>query len=230
MKKTRKRGLRGAVRGILRALLLIFLGFHALVLLGLLYLRFLPPLTTAVQAQRRVEALLSGEEYRKRYEFVPLEEISDNLEHAVVSAEDQRFFQHRGFDWAELGNALSDALGGGRVRGASTISQQLVKNLFLTTEGSFVRKGLELTLTPLAELVLGKERILELYLNVIEWGPGVYGAEAAARHWYDVPADALGRERSARLAAILPNPLTRQPRRMDQYSREILRRMRRVGW
>jgi monofunctional biosynthetic peptidoglycan transglycosylase len=229
MKKARRLGLRGAVRGLLRALLLILLGFHALVLLGLLYLRFLPPLTTAVQAQRRVEALLSGEEYRKRYRFLPLERISDNLEHAVVSAEDQRFFQHGGFDWNELGNALSDALEGGRVRGASTISQQLVKNLFLSTGGSFVRKGLELTLTPMAELVLGKQRILELYLNVIEWGPGVYGAEAAAQHWYDVPAAELGRERSARLAAILPNPRTRQPRQMGTYSREILRRMRRMG-
>lgn len=218
------------LKRVLRLLLLVLLAFHALALVGLLYLRFLPPLTTAVQAERRVEALLAGRDYEKRYRFVPREEISDALEHAVVSAEDQRFFQHRGFDLKELGSAVSDALEGGRVRGASTISQQLVKNLFLTTRGSFGRKALELTLTPLAELVLGKERILELYLNVIEWGPGVYGAEAAARHWYDTSAAKLGRERSARLAAILPNPRARRPQRMNDYSREILRRMGRMGW
>ncbi len=218
------------LKRILRLLVLVVLAFHGLVLLGLLYLRFFPPLTTAVQTERRVEALLAGEEYEKQYQFVPLEEISEALEHAVVSAEDQRFFQHRGFDLKELRSAVSDALEGGRVRGASTISQQLVKNLFLTTKGSIARKGLEVTLTPLAELVLGKERILELYLNVIEWGPGVYGAQAAARHWYDTSASEMGRERSARLAAILPNPRARRPQRMDGYSREILRRMRQVGW
>lgn len=230
MKSAGRRRSRGVVSRVVRVGVRVIVGFHVLVLIGLLYLRWLPPLTTAVQAQRRVEAWITGAEYAKRFDFVPLAQISDHLEHAVVSAEDQRFFDHHGFDWSELGKAVSDAVSGGRVRGASTISQQLVKNLFLTTEGSFLRKGLELTLTPMAELILGKERILELYLNVIEWGPGVYGAEAAARHWYDVSAERLGRERSARLAAILPNPLQRKPQEMGGYSREILRRMRRHGW
>lgn len=218
------------LKRVLRLVLLVLIAFHALALAGMLYLRFLPPLTTAVQAERRLEAMLSGAEYEKRYDFVPLEEISDALEHAVVSAEDQRFHQHSGFDLVELRNAVEDALAGGRIRGASTISQQLVKNLFLTTRGSFARKALEVTLTPVAELVLGKERILELYLNVVEWGPGVFGAEAAARHWYDTSAADLGRECSARLAAILPNPRVREPGRMGNYAREILRRMSRQGW
>jgi monofunctional glycosyltransferase len=218
------------IRRILRALLLVVLGFHLLAALGLAYLRFLPPATTAVQVQRRAQALLSGEEYRKRYDFVSLRGISDHLEHAVVAAEDGRFFRHRGFDLTELRLAVRDAAEGRRVRGASTISQQLVKNLFLTTKGSLGRKALELTLTPMAELVLGKERILELYLNVIEWGPGVYGAQAAAEHWYGTSAADLGRERAARLAAVLPAPLRRRPDRMDAYARTILRRMGQTGW
>jgi len=118
----------------------------------------------------------------------------------------------------------------GRVRGASTITQQLVKNLFFTIHRSPVRKAAEFTLAPLAELLLSKERILELYLNVIEWGPGVYGAEAAARQYYGIPASRVGREQAARLAAVIPLPRRRKPARMDDYSAEILERMTRMGW
>ena len=116
------------------------------------------------------------------------------------------------------------------MRGASTITQQLVKNLFLTTSRSFVRKGIEFTLVPLAERILGKRRILELYLNVIEWGPGVYGAEAAAQYHYGIPAARVNREQGARLAAILPSPLRRRPARMNEYSARILERMSKMGW
>jgi monofunctional biosynthetic peptidoglycan transglycosylase len=105
-----------------------------------------------------------------------------------------------------------------------------VKNLFLTTRRSIIRKGVEVTLVPVAELILSKRRILELYLNVVEWGPGVYGAEAAARYHYGVSAAALGRDRAARLAAILPSPLRRKPARMNEISGRILERMARVGW
>jgi monofunctional biosynthetic peptidoglycan transglycosylase len=105
-----------------------------------------------------------------------------------------------------------------------------VKNLYFTTHRSFVRKGLEMTITPMAELVLGKPRILELYLNVVEWGPGVYGIDAAARHHYRVPARRLTRERAARLAAILPAPRRRRPERMGHYASVIQQRMRAMGW
>jgi monofunctional biosynthetic peptidoglycan transglycosylase len=144
--------------------------------------------------------------------------MAPELPHAVVAAEDSRFFQHHGFDWVEIEKALDEEDERGRLRGASTITQQLVKNLFFTTWRSAIRKGLETTATPLAEAILPKKRILELYLNVIEWGPGVYGAEAAAQYHYAVPAARVSREQAARLAAILPSPLKRKPARMDRYS------------
>jgi monofunctional biosynthetic peptidoglycan transglycosylase len=118
----------------------------------------------------------------------------------------------------------------GRSRGASTLTQQLVKNLFFGTGRSFLRKGAEATLVPVAELGLGKRRILELYLNVVEWGPGIYGAEAASRYHYSTPARTIGRQQAARLAAILPAPLKRRPERMNDYSAQILDRMRQMGW
>ena len=119
---------------------------------------------------------------------------------------------------------------GGRSRGASTLTQQLVKNLLFGTGRSFLRKGAEATLVPVAEFALGKRRILELYLNVVEWGPGIYGAEAACRAYDGTSARNIGRERAARLAAILPAPLKRRPERMNNYSALILERMRQMGW
>ena len=115
-------------------------------------------------------------------------------------------------------------------RGGSTITQQLVKNLFLSTERSLIRKGVEFTLVPIVEALLTKDRILELYLNVIEWGPGIYGAEAASEYYYHVPASELGREQAARLAAIIPAPLKRKPAQMNEYGEEILDRMSKTGW
>jgi len=205
--------------------------FYAHCVLGLVYLKFLPPLTTAVQVERRLEAMYHHREYHKRYNFVPLGRISRDLQHAVIAAEDGRFYQHHGFDWKEIRKvAEKDAEQGKLGRGASTITQQLVKNLFLSTSRSLVRKGIEFTLTPLAELILGKQRILELYLNVIEWGPGIYGAEAAAETWYHVPAQQLNREQASRLAAIIPSPLRWKSARMSEYSADIQERMRKMGW
>ena len=135
-----------------------------------------------------------------------------------------------GFDWHQIPIDAQADLDGGRIRGASTLTQQLVKNLFFGTSRSILRKGAESTLVPVAEMVLGKRRILELYLNLVEWGPGIYGAEPACRAWYGIPARSVGREQSARLAAILPSPLKRKPGRMDRYSGIILERMRQVGW
>jgi monofunctional biosynthetic peptidoglycan transglycosylase len=196
----------------------------------LLAARWIDPPTTAVHIERRMQAWIHGTPYHERYQFVPLNQISPELQHAVVAAEDARFYQHHGFDWHQIQLAADEDMEGGRTRGASTITQQLVKNLFFGTSRSFLRKGAEFTLVPVAELVLGKQRILELYLNVVEWGPGVYGAEAACRYHYKTGAKNIGREQSARLAAILPAPLKRKPERMNQYSAIILERMRQMGW
>jgi len=227
-RKIKKRGLVGR---ILRWTLVAAAAFYGLCLAGLLYLKLLPPLTTTVQIERRVQAMTGGRSYQKRYRFVPLGRISRDLQHAVIVAEDGRFYQHHGFDWKELQKVAEKDMEEGTLgRGASTISQQLVKNLFLTNSRSLVRKGIEFTLTPPAELILGKDRILELYLNVIEWGPGIYGAESAAEAWYRVPASQVTREQAARLAAVIPSPLRRKPARMNDSSAVILERMRHMGW
>jgi len=198
--------------------------------LTLLAARWIDPPTTAVHVQRRLQAWIHHRPYHERYRFVPLNQISPDLQHAVVAAEDARFYQHHGFDWHEIEIAAEDDLDGGRSRGASTITQQLVKNLFFGTGRSILRKGAEFTLVPVAEFVLGKRRILEIYLNVVEWGPGIYGAESACRYYYGAEARNTGRQEAARLAAILPAPLKRRPERMNNYSALILERMRQIGW
>ncbi len=209
--------------------LVIFL--YAFWTLSLFALRFVNPITTGVQMQRRVEALLSGQPYRKRYRFVPLRQISPNLQHAVIAAEDGRFYVHRGIDWDEVQKVAEESSEKGKLgRGASTITQQLVKNLFFTTYRDPVRKAFEYTLAPLADRILGKQRVLELYLNVIEWGPGVYGAAAATEYHYHTTPAQLDRDESARLAACIPAPRRRRPARMNQYSAIIMDRMQLLGW
>jgi monofunctional glycosyltransferase len=222
----RKLSLRLAVRWIALALV----SFWLLAAFSLIALRWIDPPTTMVHLQRRVQSWIHTKSYNERYTFVPISHISPDFQHAVVAAEDTRFYQHRGFDWHEIQIAAEDDLDGGRSRGASTITQQLVKNLFFGTGRSVLRKGAEFSLVPVAELVLGKQRILELYMNIVEWGPGVYGAEAAARGYFGISARNLGREQASRLAAILPAPLKRRPERMNHYSGLILERMREMGW
>jgi monofunctional biosynthetic peptidoglycan transglycosylase len=192
--------------------------------------RWIDPPTTALQMQRRVQSWFNPKAYQKRYQFVPMAQISPNLQHAVIAAEDGRFYQHHGFDWTELEKAARADLDGERTRGASTLTQQLVKNLLFGTSRTFVRKGAEASLVPIAEIFLGKQRILELYLNVVEWGPGIYGAEAAARFHDKTSARKLGREQAAQLAAVLPAPLKRRPERMTNYTAIILTRMQQMGW
>ena len=192
--------------------------------------KWIDPPTTAVHIERRAQSWIYRTPYRKRYQFVPLSQISPELQHAVIAAEDGRFYEHHGFDWHQIQIDAEEDMEGGRVRGASTITQQLVKNLFFGTSRSILRKGAEFALVPVAELVLGKQRILELYLNVVEWGPGIYGAEPACRNYYKVSARNVGRQQAARLAAILPAPLRRRPERMNRYSEIILERMRQMGW
>jgi monofunctional biosynthetic peptidoglycan transglycosylase len=202
-----------------------------LAVLTLVAARWIDPPTTAVHVERRMQAWIHGTPYHARYEFVPLSQISPHLQHAVIAAEDARFYEHHGFDWQAMEIAAEDDLEGGRrIRGGSTLTQQLVKNLFFGTGRSLVRKGAEFVLVPVAEVVLGKRRILELYLNVVEWGHGVYGAEAACRSHFGISAREIDRERAAELAAILPAPLKRRPERMKHYSELILERERQMGW
>jgi monofunctional biosynthetic peptidoglycan transglycosylase len=224
---SRRRGAR-PLYTLLRWLAALVVAWFALCVLGLVYLRFGPPLLTALQLQRWVE---HGDPPGSLSGFVPLERLGRHLPHAVVAAEDARYYQHGGVDWRGMRDAAADNWERRRLwRGGSTITQQLVKNLFFPTFGSLPRKVLEVPLSLLADLILSKDRILELYLNVIEWGPGVYGGEDAARRYYGVPAMSLSRQQAARLAACLPSPRTRRPQRMNAYGAKILARMSAMGW
>lgn len=193
--------------------------------LAVLALRHLPPPTTAFIVQARVAALREGRPVQFRRQWRPLQQISPQLQLAVVAAEDQRFAEHQGFDFRQIHAALEEAHRGGRMRGASTLSQQVAKNLFLWNGRSWVRKGLEAWFTLLIEAAWPKQRILEMHLNIAEFGPGIYGAEAAAQAFFDRPAATLGRGQAARLAAVLPSP-----RRLDagRPSAYVLRRQQQI--
>lgn len=221
-------GLRTALFVALAAPLATYYG--ACLFFLFLYSVAFPPIT-AVQLQRVVESVASGEMPPFRYDPVGRDEISEHLPHAVIAAEDGRFYEHGGVDWQAIQQAIEDNRRRGEAwRGGSTITQQLVKNLFMTTHSSYVRKAVELPLTYLAELVLSKERILLLYLNVIEWDAGVYGAEAASQRYYGKPAASLSRYQAAALAAVIPSPRKRTPQNSAWYANIILRRMQQMGW
>jgi monofunctional biosynthetic peptidoglycan transglycosylase len=189
--------------------------------------RFVPvPLTPLM-----VIRLTDGHGLHKTW--VPLEQIAPALRHAVVAAEDNRFCEHNGFDWAALGEVIDDVRAGERPRGASTISMQTAKNLFLWPDRNLVRKALEAWLTPQVELLWNKQRIIEVYLNIAEMGPGIYGAEAAARHYFGTSAADLTAAEAARLAAVLPNPREWSPVPPSDYivrrERTIRRRIEQLG-
>lgn len=218
---------------------LLFLVWWLALAAGLLWLlaalmlvaaKWIDPATTALHIERRLQAWMHGRPYHERFTFVPLSRISPNLQHAVIAAEDARFYQHHGFDWQAMEIAAEGDMRGKRLRGGSTLTQQLVKNLFFGTERSLLRKGAEASLVPVAELVLGKQRILELYLNEVEFGPGIYGVEAACRSYYGASARYVDRDQAARIAAVLPDPRRRRPGAMNRYSGIILRRMEQMGW
>ena len=171
-----------------------------------LLLRFVPPLTSGVMIERRIEALYQGRPYRTGYQWVRWDRVAPWAPLAVVAAEDQRFAEHRGFDLESIQNALDEHERGRRLRGASTISQQVAKNLFLWSGRSYVRKGLETYFTALIEVLWSKRRILEVYLNIVELGDGVFGVEAASQRFFRKPASRLRPEDAALLAAVLPNP------------------------
>src|SRR5258705_27110 len=199
----------------------LVLGFVALQLwfLGhVAYWNAFNPSSTAFM-QRRLEAMRAKDPRAQlRRQWVPYEAISPHLKRAVVAAEDARFLDHEGFDWQAIQQAIAKNESHGKVvAGASTISQQLAKNLFLSGERSWMRKGEEAAITWMLEHTLSKRRILELYLNVAEWGDGVFGAEAAARYHFGVPASALTAEQAAWLAVLLPSPKRYQRGRTTPY-------------
>lgn len=204
-------------------------GYLGLCLTALLIYSWHMPPVTGVQLQRTLEAQFASSSSVRAYEPISLSQMAPSLPLAAVAAEDSRFFRHNGIDWEAVGEAIEEYQDGDRLRGGSTITQQLVKNLFMTTHSTYVRKGLEVPLTYAAELVLSKRRILELYLNVIEWGPRVYGAEAAAQFHYGTSARHLTRRQAAGLAACIPNPLARRPQTAGWYRDIILERMAILG-
>jgi monofunctional biosynthetic peptidoglycan transglycosylase len=192
------------------------------------------PSATAMMEQRASQARARGEEAKRIQTWVPYDKISRNLTRAVLAGEDSRFFDHSGFDWEEVRKALEEDWKKGEFkRGASTISQQLAKNLFLSTSKNPLRKLHEAVITKEMEWILGKRRILEIYLNVIEWGDGVYGAEAAARTYFNTPAAALSADQAAFLSAIIPSPNgafnpSKHRRRVERRKNLIERLMRHV--
>jgi monofunctional biosynthetic peptidoglycan transglycosylase len=192
------------------------------------------PSSTAMMEQRASQARDRGEEVKRVQTWVPYDKISRNLTRAVLAGEDSRFFDHAGFDWEEIRKALEEDWNEGQFkRGASTISQQLAKNLFLSTSKNPLRKLHEAVITKEMEWILGKRRILELYLNVIEWGDGVYGAEAAARTYFNTSAAAVSADQAAFLSAIIPSPNgafkpSTHRRRVERRKNLIERLMRHV--
>ena len=223
----------GWVRRILKGLAWTLGGFLALNVILVLTFRFVPVPVSGLMIQRRVEAWGSDRPYQSRHTWVPLEEISPSLGAAVIAAEDQNFADHFGFDWQAIEKAVQHNEKSRRKRGASTVSQQTAKNLFLWNSRSWTRKGLEAWFTLLIEVGWSKKRILEVYLNIVEFGDGVYGAEAAARTTFGKSAKRLTPSEAALLAAVLPNPRKFHAAAPSEYIRGrqawILNQMRQLG-
>lgn len=206
-------------------LVLILVIFSCLQVLALKYVN--PPFS----AYMLRDWFASGRNFKLTLEWAPREKLSVHLAKAVIASEDQRFYEHNGFDWVEVEKAVKQAQKKGKKpRGASTISMQVARNMFLWSDRSWVRKGLEAYYTVLLELFLSKNRILEIYLNIAEMGPCVYGAPAASARYYKQPASRLSPERAARLAIVLPSPKKRSPNRQTAWltkrKQSILRQMR----
>jgi monofunctional glycosyltransferase len=210
-----------------------FAAFMAVSILATLALRWIPPPTTAMIMERRIESLWDGRPYRVDCRWAPWKRISPHAALAVIAAEDQNFATHRGFDFKSIQKAIDAHERGKRLRGASTLTQQVAKNVFLWSGRSFIRKGLEAYFTVLIELTWSKRRILEVYLNIVELGDGIFGVEAASRRFFQKPASSLTPEDAALLAAVLPNPIRLKADRPSAYVRErrdwILQQMGQLG-
>ncbi|AIZ35128.1 monofunctional biosynthetic peptidoglycan transglycosylase [Pseudomonas parafulva] len=202
---------------LIRRLARVLLWFAAGSIVLVLALRWVPPPGTALMVERKVQSWVDGEPIDLQRDWVSWEQISDELKVAVVAGEDQHFASHWGFDVPAIQAALVHNEQGGKLRGASTLTQQVAKNLFLWSGRSWLRKGLEAWFTALMELLWSKERILEVYLNSAEWGPGVFGAQAAARYHFGVDASRLTRQQASQLAAVLPSPLKWSASRPSAY-------------
>ncbi|HBP42876.1 MAG: monofunctional biosynthetic peptidoglycan transglycosylase [Vreelandella alkaliphila] len=215
---------------------LIWRGALAFIVLSIalvLLFRFVPPPGSMVMVERKIQSWINSEPIDIQRQWRSWDNLSSNAKLAVIAAEDQRFPQHRGFDLVELKRALKASLDGERLRGASTLSQQTAKNVFLWSGRSWARKGLEVWFTLLIEMLWSKQRILEVYLNVAEWDTGVFGLEAAAGRYFGASGSALTERQASLLAAILPSPRTRSASRPDaqveRRSQWILQQMRNLG-
>ena len=217
------------VRRIIRWIVLLFFGST---ILSVFAYKWLPVYVTPLMVIRCVQQVWCGETIRLRHYWVPMEEMSIYMPVAVMASEDQRFLEHRGFDLVEIENAIREQVSGRRKRGGSTISQQTAKNVFLWPGRSWLRKGLEVYFTALIELVWGKHRIMEVYLNSIEMGDGIYGAEAVAQWHFGRSASELTRPNCALVAATLPNPIKFSSKEPSPYmlrrQTAIMKQMRHI--
>ena len=220
-------------RKILRCIWKAMLWFFGLSILSVIIFKWVPIPFTPLMVTRVIEFKLEGKDAIYSHKWVPLEDISPNLQKAVIASEDGNFLKHNGFDFEAMQKAFKNNNKGKRLKGGSTISQQTAKNIFLWQGRSYIRKGLEAYFTVLIELIWGKERIMEVYLNSIEMGNGVYGAQEAARHWYSKTATNLTPREAAGIAAILPNPRKFKASNSSSYINrrkdKIMRVMRHVG-
>lgn len=218
---------------IVRITAKVLLWFFLVSVLWVVAYRFINPPITLLMIQRNIARKADGKEFKLAKTWVKFDEISDNMKRAAVSAEDQLFLKHLGFDIKAIEKAYQNNAKGKRVKGGSTISQQTAKNVFLWPGRSYVRKAFEAYFTLLMELLWSKERILEVYLNVIEMGDGIYGAEAAAQAYYGKSCRKLTRSEAALIAACFPNPLRWNPNKATSYIKHrqylIIRNMKRLG-
>ncbi|KDN55123.1 monofunctional biosynthetic peptidoglycan transglycosylase [Flavobacterium seoulense] len=224
----------GGFMGWLKAIVIkIFLWFIGLSVLSVVFFKFVPVPFTPLMLIRAIENKVAGKPVYFSHDWEPLENISVNLQKAVIASEDGAFLRHNGFDFKAIQKAYKNNERGRRIKGGSTISQQTAKNVFLWQGRSYIRKGLEAYFTVLIELIWGKERIMEVYLNSIEMGDGVYGAQAAAEHWYRKDAANLTPRQAAGIAAILPSPrkytATSSSSYVNKRKDKIVRVMRTVG-
>jgi len=221
------------IRKVFRWIWKATLWFIGLSILSVIIFKWVPVPITPLMITRAVENKLEGKDALLTHDWEPIENISPNLQKAVIASEDGNFLKHNGFDFKAMQKAFKNNQKGKRLKGGSTISQQTAKNVFLWQGRSYLRKGLEAYFTVLIELIWGKERIMEVYLNSIEMGNGVYGAESAARHWYRKSAVDLTKKEAAGIAAILPNPrkykATNSSSYINRRKDKIVRVMGQIG-
>ena len=220
------------MKNVTRWLRNILIFFFTSTILAVVILKYIPVYVTPLMLIRSVESMIAGKTPSINHHWVPLEKISHNLPQAVMASEDNLFLKHKGFDLEQIQKAQLEAQEGKRQRGASTISQQTARNVFLWQKRSWLRKGLEAYFTFLIENIWGKERIMEVYLNSIEMGKGIYGADAVARINFKTTPDKLTKDQCAYIAVSLPNPLVRDSAhptsRMKKMHRTILKRMNQI--